>query len=188
MQIYLNLHEMGYQRMHSLGTFYCPCNIINCVSITEIEVKNTRSWNEYIFVIVVLVDWMSRLTRLYFDTFMPYHRKYMNLLIYVYCISYSLTVIFLKYHIVKVKYCLILWMVASRHLYKVLMYLMWMMISSFDVWSCQYNVFLTLFPSIKGNVCALNECGNEMLLLFYVSRSWSVNSPFSIFILFSTLS
>ena len=149
MQIYLNLHEMGYQRMHSLGTFYCPCNIINCVSITEIEVKNTRSWNEYIFVIVVLVDWMSRLTPSYFDKFMPYNRKYMNQLIHVYCISYdfkNLTVIFLRYYIVEVKYYLILWMVASRHLYKVLMYLMWMMISSFDVWSCQYNVSFNVVP------------------------------------------
>ena len=63
MQIYLNLHEMGYQRMNSLGTFYCPCNIINCVSITDVEVKNTRSWNEYIFIIAIC--WLNESTRSY---------------------------------------------------------------------------------------------------------------------------
>ena len=106
MQIYLNLHEMGYQRMNSLGTFYCPCNIINCVSITDVEVKNTRSWNEYIFIIAIC--WLNEPTRSYIfvsRNHIVQNRRLLYLWLYNYVADKNIGYfpILIMYYIAKVK-------------------------------------------------------------------------------------
>ena len=74
-------------------------------------------------------------------------------------------------------------MVAWRHLYLVLMYLMWMMISSFDVWSCQYNVSFNVIPIYQSKCVCIEWMWKRCCCCFMSAEAeaWIVHSLYLYF-------